>query len=261
MIGAVIGDIIGSVYEHKNIKTTLFPLFSYGSKYTDDTVLTVAIADCLLNNRSYAEVLKEYGQKYPYAGYGISFFHWIFSEKSDPYGSWGNGSAMRVSPVGYWFETFDSVLQEAEKSAEVTHNHIEGIKGAQATAGSIFLARTGASKNEIKRYIEKTFSYDLDRSLDDIRPSYTFDVSCQGSVPEAIIAFIESKDFIDAIRLAISIGGDSDTIACIAGAIAEAFYKQIPTNVLVKAKELLPDELLTVIEQFEEKYPSYTAVD
>jgi ADP-ribosylglycohydrolase len=168
---------------------------------------------------------------------------------------------MRVSPIGYWFETLERVLQEAEKSAGVTHNHIEGIKGAQAAAGSIFLARTGASKNEIKQYIEKTFSYDLNRSLDDIRPSYTFDVSCQGSVPEAIIAFIESEDFIDAIRLAISIGGDSDTIACIAGAIAEAFYKRIPKDVLIKAKELLPDELLAVIEQFEEKYPSYTAVD
>ncbi len=261
MIGAVIGDMIGSVYEHNNVKTTSFPLFSYGSNYTDDTVLTVAIADCLLNNRSYVEALKEYGQRYPYAGYGISFYQWIFSERSDPYGSWGNGSAMRVSPIGYGFETMEKVLQEAEKSAEVTHNHIEGIKGAQATALSIFLARTGASKNEIKQIIEKTFSYDLSRSLEDIRPYYTFDVSCQGSVPESIIAFLESKDFIDSIRLAISIGGDSDTIACIAGAIAEAFYKQIPKNVLIRAKELLPEELLSVIEQFEEKYPSYTAID
>jgi len=257
MIGSVIGDIIGSVYEHKNIKTTSFPLFSPGSTFTDDTVLTIAIADSLLNNRSYIETLKKYGRKYPYAGYGVSFYHWIFSDSNAPYGSWGNGAAMRVGPIGFRFETLDEVMVEAKRCAEVTHNHKEGIKGAQATASSIFLSRIGRSKIEIKEYIETTFNYNLNRSIDDIRPVYQFDVSCQGSVPEAIIAFLDSKDFVDAIRKAISIGGDSDTIACVAGGIAEAFYEKIPFNVLETTKRLLPGDLLSIIEEFEKKYKSY----
>ncbi len=257
MIGSVIGDIIGSVYEHKNIKTTSFPLFSHGSTFTDDTVLTIAIADSLLNNRSYIETLKKYGRKYPYAGYGVSFYHWIFSDSNAPYGSWGNGAAMRAGPIGFRFETLDEVMVEAKRCAEVTHNHKEGIKGAQATASSIFLSSIGRSKIEIKEYIETTFNYNLNRSIDDIRPVYQFDVSCQGSVPEAIIAFLDSKDFVDAIRKAISIGGDSDTIACIAGGIAEAFYKKIPLNVLKITKRLLPGDLLSIIEEFEKKYKSY----
>ena len=257
MIGSVIGDIIGSVYEHKNIKTTSFPLFSPGSTFTDDTVLTIAIGDSLLNNRSYIETLKKYGRKYPYAGYGVSFYHWIFSDSNAPYGSWGNGAAMRVGPIGFRFETLDEVMVEAKRCAEVTHNHKEGIKGAQATASSIFLSRIGRSKIEIKEYIETTFNYNLNRSIDDIRPVYQFDVSCQGSVPEAIIAFLDSKDFVDAIRKAISIGGDSDTLACIAGGIAEAFYKKIPLNVLKTTKRLLPGDFLSIIEEFEKKYKSY----
>lgn len=257
MIGSVIGDIIGSVYEHKNIKTTSFPLFSPGSTFTDDTVLTIAIADSLLNNRSYVETLKQYGRKYPYAGYGVSFYHWIFSDSNAPYGSWGNGAAMRVGPIGFRFETLDEVMVEAKRCAEVTHNHKEGIKGAQATASSIFLSRIGRSKIEIKEYIETTFDYNLNRSIDDIRPVYQFDVSCQGSVPEAIIAFLDSKDFVDAIRKAISIGGDSDTIACVAGGIAESFYEKIPFNVLETTKRLLPGDLLSIIEEFEKKYKSY----
>jgi len=219
--------------------------------------LTIAIADSLLNNRSYIETLKKYERKYPYAGYGVSFYHWIFSDSNAPYGSWGNGAAMRVGPIGFKFETLDEVMVEAKRCAEVTHNHKEGIKGAQATASSIFLSRNGRSKIEIKKYIETTFNYNLNRSIDDIRPVYQFDVSCQGSVPEAIIAFLDSKDFVDAIRKAISIGGDSDTIACIAGGNAEAFYKKIPFNVLETTKGLLPGDLLSIIEEFEKKYTSY----
>ena len=261
MIGAIIGDIVGSVYEHRRIKTTTFPLFSPESKFTDDTVLTVAVADSLLKGRSYVETLKEYGRSYPYAGYGVSFFHWVFSESNKPYGSWGNGSAMRVSPVGFRFNTLDEVIREAERSAEVTHNHIEGIKGAQATAATIFLARTGKSKKEIEEYVEDTFNYDLSSSVSQIRSWYTFDVSCQGTVPPAIISFFDSSDFVDAIRLAISLGGDSDTLACITGGIAEAYYKRIPRELIERVEQLVPSDLLSIIHEFEASYKSYEVIE
>lgn len=254
MIGAVIGDIIGSVYEHRRIKTTSFPLFAAGSIFTDDTVLTIAVADAVLYGRAYADSLKEYARKYPNAGYGLSFFEWVFSDATEAYGSWGNGAAMRVSPVGYAFSSLEDVLFEAKKSAEVTHNHREGIKGAQAAASCIFLARTGHTKAEVKAFVEERFGYDLSRSCAEIRPGYRFDVSCQGSVPESIVCFLESDDLIGAVRNAVSLGGDSDTMACIAGSIAEAFYKRIPRKVVEHAKKLLTPHLLGILEEFETQY-------
>jgi len=228
MLGAIAGDIIGSIYEMRNIKTTRFPLFHPLCRFTDDTVLTVALADSLLHDTRFVGLLKVYYRVYPNAGYGGTFHQWAQSERLDPYNSWGNGSAMRVSPVGFAFDTLDDVLEQAKRSAEVTHDHPEGIKGAQAIASAIFLARTGSNKDQIKSYVESTFDYHLDTPLDEIRPRYEFQVSCQKSVPQAIRAFLESHDFEDAVRKAISIGGDSDTIACMAGGIAHAFYGGVP---------------------------------
>lgn len=253
MIGAIAGDIIGSVYEWNNIKTTAFPLFSPSCRFTDDTVLTVAIADSILNGEDYAVKLREYFRHYPDAGYGASFRNWAESGRNQPYNSWGNGSAMRVSPVGFAFNSLEKVLVEARKSAEVTHNHPEGIKGAQATASAVYLAKSGQSKKDIKQYIEDTFHYDLSRPLSEIRKDYKFDVSCQGSVPQAITAFLESDNFKDAIRKAVSIGGDSDTIACIAGGIAQAFYKELPDLILKKVRETLDDRLNHVVALFIKK--------
>lgn len=256
MIGAIAGDIIGSVFEHHNIKTTSFPLFSNFSRFTDDTVLTVAVADSILRKIDYATSFKHFGKRYPHAGYGGAFFRWIHSTGTQPYNSWGNGSAMRVSPVGFAFKTIDNILGEAKKSAEVTHNHPEGIKGAQATALAIFLARSGKSKEDIRIEIGDRFAYDLNRTLDEIRPGYRFDISCQGSVPEAIISFLESDNFEDAVRKAISIGGDSDTIACIAGGIAQAFYKTVPKEIVSETRKRLPNEFLIVLDRFHSKYIS-----
>jgi ADP-ribosylglycohydrolase len=254
MLGAIAGDIIGSVYEAHPIKYEGFPLFGRHSRFTDDTVLTIATAYSILEKVDYAESFKAFGRRYPNAGYGASFYHWIFSSQSGPYNSWGNGSAMRVSPLGFAFESIDAVLEEAERNASVTHNHPEGIKGAQATALAVFLARKGENKDSIKTEIEKRFAYDLKRTLDDIRPEYSFDVSCQGSVPESIIAFLESKDFEDALRKAVSLGGDSDTMACIAGGIAHAFYRKIPEDIVANARERLPVEFLKIIDRFMEMY-------
>lgn len=255
LIGAIAGDIIGSVYERHNIKQQHFPLFSDRSLCTDDTVMTIAVASKLLNDSgSYLYELREFGKKYPKAGYGGDFKNWLFCDDPQPYGSYGNGSAMRVSPVGYAFKNIDDVWLEATKSAEITHNHPEGIKGAVAVASAVFLARNGCSKQEIKDYIETNFKYNLNRTIDEIRPSYHFDVSCQGSVPEAIISFLESHDFESSIRLAVSIGGDSDTIASISGAIAEAFYMEIPKSIKVEGLKRLPDEFLNVLMDFTNKY-------
>jgi ADP-ribosylglycohydrolase len=254
MLGAIAGDIIGSVFEANPVKDTDFPLFSPYSTFTDDTVLTIAAAYSILEKIDYAKAFKVFGRKYPDAGYGVSFYHWIFSPNSAPYNSWGNGSAMRVSPVGFAFDSIDDVLNEAGKSAAVTHNHPEGVKGAQATALAVFLARKGESKEYIKREISTRFAYNLNRTLDEIRPGYHFDVSCQGSVPESITAFLESKDFEGAVRKAISLGGDSDTMACIAGGIAYAFYKEIPLDIVTNVRERLPDEFLFILDRFSERY-------
>ncbi len=254
MIGAIAGDIIGSVFEQSPIKTTNFPLFSEFSRFTDDTVLSVAIADAILNQTDYATVLKTYGRQYPTAGYGMAFIRWMQSADTQPYNSWGNGSAMRVSAVGFAFDSSQDVLDEAQNTAAVTHNHPEGIKGAQATALAIFLARRGAAKSEIRRQIRHQFHYNLERSLDDIRPHYRFDISCQGSVPESVIAFLESSNFEDAVRLAISLGGDSDTMACIAGGIAQAHYTHIPPEIIKQVRQRLPEAFLQIVDQFNSTY-------
>jgi ADP-ribosylglycohydrolase len=254
MLGAIAGDIIGSIHEANNIKTKDFPLFQEECRFTDDTVLTVAVADVILNGNNYIDKFKWYYRCYPLAGYGGTFKTWAGSSNREPYNSWGNGSAMRVSPIGFAFDDLETVLQEAQRSAEVTHNHPEGIKGAQATASAIFLARTGHHKDAIKSYIESTFGYDLQQTLDQIRPTYRFDVSCQGSVPQAIIAFLESTDFEDAIRNAISLGGDSDTIACIAGGIAQAFYGGVPEEIVEWAFNRLDEHLSRVTQKFMLQY-------
>jgi len=254
MFGAIAGDIIGSVYDFNNYKGTDFSLFESRSCFTDDSVLTVAVADCIMNNGNYSEMLKEYGRRFPNVDYGGWFFNWIQLDSYEPYNSFGNGSAMRVSPVGFAYDTLDEVMEEAKRSSEATHNHPEGIKGAQVTATAIFLARKGKSKSEIKKYIYDQFDYDLSASLDEIRKNYSFDVSCQGSVPQAITAFLESNSFEDAIRKAVSIGGDSDTIACITGGIAQAFYKEIPSNILEEVEKRLDEELLDIAQEFDETY-------
>ena len=253
IIGAVIGDVIGSVYEWNNIKSTEFNLFNPKCKFTDDTVLTIAVADSILNRKNYSQTILEYGRNYRGRGYGGNFRNWLKSNNPKPYGSYGNGSAMRVSAVGFAFKDIDKVLEVAKQTAEVTHNHPEGIKGAQATAAAIFLARKEKSKQEIKDYISSTFDYNLDFTLDEIRPTYEFDVSCQGSVPQAIVAFLESSDFESAIRLAISIGGDSDTIACITGGIASAFYKNIPSEIIEFVNEILPNEFIEIMNRFDKE--------
>jgi len=252
MIGAIAGDIIGSVYEHFSIKTTEFDLFHQASRFTDDTVLTVAIADSIMNNKDYAEALKEYTRRYPDAGYGGNFIRWAFSDSEKPYNSFGNGSAMRVSPVGFAFSDTENVLKEAKRSAAVTHSHPEGIKGAQAVAMAIYLARHESGKKEIKTEITERFGYNLDRNLEQIRPNYQFDVSCQGSVPEAIIAFLEAEGYEDAVRNAVSLGGDSDTIACITGGIAQAYFGEVPYIIEEKARRILPQDLLEVVDRFYE---------
>jgi len=248
MLSAMIGDIVGSVYEWHNIKTKDFPLFSKRCFFTDDTVLTAATAQAIFCGMGFSEAYQDFARRYPGRGYGGNFSQWIWTEDPQPYNSWGNGSAMRVSPVGFAFNDIETVLAEAKRSAEVTHNHPEGIKGAQSTALAIFMSRKGVSKDEIREEIVERFGYDLDRSMDEIRPGYAFDVSCQGSVPEAIIAFLESTDFEDAIRNAISLGGDSDTIACITGGIAEAFYGGIPQTIKDKGMSYLPDEFIGILE-------------
>jgi len=254
MLGAIAGDVIGSAHEGSATKTKDFPLFTPESRFTDDTVLTVAVADCLLHQREYVDVLHDYFHAYPAAGYGGTFIRWAFYKQREPYTSWGNGSAMRVSPIAYMCTTLEEVLGEAKRSAEVTHNHEQGIRGAQATAAAIFLARTGSSKEQIRRYTEEQFGYFLDESLADLRPTYHFDVSCQGSVPQSIIAFLESNDFEDAIRNAISLGGDADTMACIAGAIAEAFYGGVPPQIAEPVLARLDDRLRSIVGAFRERF-------
>jgi len=254
VLGAVIGDMIGSVFEFHNYKSTDFHLFGEKTTFSDDSVLTMATMDVILNNTLYENSYQAFGRRYTNRGYGGNFLYWIYMDEPEPYQSLGNGSAMRVSPIGWAYNTIDEVLKQAKRSAEVSHNHPEGIKGAQATASAIFLARTGKTKTEIKDFVEVMFDYDLDRTIDEMRPGYSFDVTCPGSVPEAIIAFLESTDYESTIRLAISLGGDSDTIACIAGSIAEAYYDEIPEYIIDKALSLLPKEFIGLIAAFSSKY-------
>lgn len=254
MLGAIAGDIIGSVYERSPIKSKEFPLFHRSCEFTDDTVLSVAVAQALLDGTSYLDSIRTFAQRYPDAGYGGSFLQWMYSHDTRPYNSWGNGSAMRVSPVGFAFSNETDVLQHARLTAEVTHNHPEGIKGAQATALAVFLARTRRDKHVIKQRVTELFGYDLQRTLDDIRPAYSFDVSCAGTVPEAIIAFLESDSYEDAVRNAISLGGDSDTLACIAGGIAEAYYGAVPAEIASQVRAILAPDLWEVADAFRERY-------
>ncbi|HTU91256.1 MAG TPA: ADP-ribosylglycohydrolase family protein [Gemmataceae bacterium] len=254
MLGAIAGDVIGSVHEGARTKTKDFPLFTPESRFTDDTVLTVAVANCLLRGRDYVEAFHDYFETYPTAGYGGTYFWWASSRRREPYNSWGNGSAMRVSPVAYVATTLEDVLQEAKRCAQVTHDHEQGIRGAQATAAAVFLARMGSSKEHIRRYTEEQFGYFLDESLDQIRPTYEFDASCQWSVPQSILAFLESSGFEDAIRNAISLGGDADTMACIAGAIAEGYYGGVPAEIAESVLARLDDRLRSVVREFRERY-------
>jgi ADP-ribosylglycohydrolase len=254
--GAVIGDLSGSVYEHAPTKREDIEIPAVGAHFTDDTVLTAAVANAILHAQDYAVSLRDFGRRYPRAGYGMSFFEWLFDEARGPYQSWGNGAAMRVSPVGCAFDTVDRVLEQAERSAAVTHDHPEGVKGAQATALAVFLALQGTDKAGIKREITRRFGYDLDRSLEHIRPGYGFDVSCQGSVPESIICFLESTDLEDAVRKAISLGGDADTMACIAGSIAAAHYRVGPASLVREVRARMPRELIDVLDAFAARYPA-----
>ena len=274
MIGAITGDTVGSVYEFNNIKTTDFPLFDSYGNFTDESVMTFAVADWLLrdsnhNPQKLIDTFVWFAHKFPcpMGGYGGSFYNWLTNPKTvyedvvmddgstrtimhevrESYNSWGNGSAMRTSAVGWMFDTLEETERVAEIQASITHNHPEGIKGAQATSAAIFMARTGKSKEEIRRYIESKYGYDLSRTCDEIRPSYTFDVSCQGTVPQALEAFFESTDFESCIRLGVSLGGDSDTLCCIAGGIAEAFYKDIPTWIVGEVWKRLPYEFEEIL--------------
>ena len=261
MIGAILGDIIGSPYEFDaGDKTKDFPLFSEESQFTDDTVMTLAVAQGFMDSMEGADdeairenivrTMHEFGQRYPNAGYGGCFGMWLFLEGYEPYNSFGNGSAMRVSSAAWLFDNLDAVRHAARLSAEVTHNHPEGIKGAESTAAAIFLARTGHCKDEIKTYIEENFGYDLSRTCDEIRPTYHHIESCQRTVPEAIIAFLEGSDFEDVIRTAVSLGGDCDTLAAIAGSIAEAFYG-VPGALKEECRLRLPDDMRAVLERFD----------
>ena len=253
ILGAIVGDIVGSIYEERNIKTREFPLFGEKCDFTDDTVTTIAIAEGLMNGGEpddFIKAMKWICGLYSHVGYGFYFENWLHSDRREPNNSWGNGSAMRISPVGWMFDSLEATENAAGTSAAVTHNHPEGIKGAQATAAAIFLTRNGKSKEEIKAYIESKYEYNLKRTLDEIRPLYKFDVSCQGTVPEAIIAFLESDGFEDAIRNAISLGGDSDTLAAITGSIAEAAYG-IPDEIGDKAISLLDPPLLEVLDRWQ----------
>jgi len=254
MLGAIAGDIIGSVYEGHRIKTKDLPLFQPRCHFTDDTVMTVAVAQAILEDGDYMRTMRELGRRYPRAGYGGAFKAWLHAEQPLPYNSWGNGAAMRVSPVGWAFESVDDVLREAARTAEVTHNHPEGIKGAQATALAVYLARKGQGKETIRQEIAGRFGYDLARTVDAIRPGYAFDVSCQGTVPEALIAFFDSTSYEDAVRNAISLGGDSDTLACIAGGVAEAFYGPLPADILARVRASLTPDLWEVTERFCRRY-------
>lgn len=254
MLGAIAGDIIGSVYENIRTKRKDFRLFTPLSIYTDDTVLTVAVADAIMGGKDYGATIKSYARQHPFRGYGPKFMRWMLSPSRGAYNSLGNGSAMRVSPVAHAFKTEAEMLDHARRSAECTHNHPEGIKGAQATAHAIFMARHRATKADIRAIISKRYGYDLSRRIDDIRPSYRLSLTCPGSVPEAIIAFLDSDGFEDAIRNAVSLGGDADTQAAIAGAIAEPYYGRLPAHILAGIRKRLNEKFKQTIVRFCERF-------
>ena len=260
MYGAILGDIIGSVYEWDNIKTKDFPLLIPWSRFTDDSAMTVAVAEALLDTlgkdraaRRDAVIrsMQKWGRRYPNAGYGGRFYDWLYDRHPHPYTSWGNGSAMRVSSAGWLYDTLEETLQAAEDTAIVTHNHPEGIKGAQCVAAVIFLLRNGKTKDEIRTFVTDTFGYDLTRTCDEIRPGYKFDVSCQGTVPQAVTAFLEGTGFEDVIRTAVSLGGDCDTLTCIAGGMAEAMYG-VPEELKEECRKRLKPDMVQVLDRFGE---------
>lgn len=254
LLGAIAGDMVGSPYEGHPNKSLEFPLYSRYSTFTDDSVLTVAVADALITGEDYAVALRRWSSRYPHAGYGGAYRGWFRQENAPPYYSFGNGSAMRVSAVGWAFDSLHAVLYQAALSAAVTHNHPEGIKGAQAVAAALYLARRGASKRAIYHFVRRWFGYRLDEPIERIRRYYSFDVTCQGSVPQSIVAFLSSHDFESAVRLAVSLGGDADTMAAIAGAIAEAYYGGAPAAIQLEVQRRLPADLWRVVEQFNQLY-------
>jgi len=261
MLGAIAGDIIGSRFELHSIRDRNFTLFHYESRFTDDTVLTVAIANALLTEQEYddrrqhyIDQLHDWFAQYPDAGYGESFYSWADDRKRQPYGSWGNGSAMRVSPIGWAFNTLEETLAEAELSASVTHDNPGGIKGARAIAACIFLARHGKTKEEIAEYVTNTIGYDVSVPLEETRRVYRFDVSCAGSVPQAIRCFLEADDYENTVRNAVWLGGDTDTLACMGGSIAEAYYGGVPAPIALEALTLIPAPLRNVTVAFCERY-------
>jgi ADP-ribosylglycohydrolase len=257
ILGALLGDAIGSVHERANTKRADFAPWTPKSRPTDDSVLTCATAEAILAGIAYDRAYRDWARRYPHAGYGGAFRKWFASDDAGPYQSWGNGSAMRASPIGVAMATVEDVMREAERSAIVTHDHPEGVKGAQAAALAVFLARTRVPKEDIRRELAARFGYDMTRTLDEIRPGYAFDVSCQGSVPEALTAFLESHETEQAIRLAISLGGDADTQACIAGAAAAAWDGGVPEPLARELWKRLPDDMREVVEAFAERYPTH----
>ena len=268
-LGALVGDTVGSVYEFDNIKTTKFPLFDFQARPTDDSVMTIAVADWLANTdrteEQLIETLVKWGNKYQGAGYGGAFCSWLFSPQTlydfngnvlrhrAPYRSWGNGSAMRCSACGWAAKSVEEAMELGCQSAAVTHNHPEGLRGAEAVSAAIFLARTGADKEEIRDFIEQRFYYDLHIDCDEIRPKYQWEASCQGTVPPAFVAFFDSYDFESSIRLAVSLGGDSDTLACITGSIAQAYYKEMPEEIISEMQTRLPAEFWDIMKQLQTK--------
>jgi len=253
MLGAIVGDIVGSIYEHAHHRSKEFPLFKDDSRFTDDSVLTCATAAVLFAGCDYSDLYRKLGLQYPGAGYGARFMHWLMDDSMGPYDSYGNGSAMRVSPVGWAFDNEEAVLAAAEASAEVTHNHPEGIKGAQTTALAIFRARNGQSQEDIASEMAERFGYDISIPVDELRDTYKYNESCQGTVPEAIRCYMEASDFEDAIRNAISIGGDSDTLAAITGSIAEATFG-VPSDIAEEAISRLDKPLTAILVRFRDKY-------
>lgn len=259
ILGAIAGDVIGSVYEFNPTKDYNFELLDERMEITDDSIMTIAVADWILHDPTHnptilTERMRYWGNKYryPMGSYGGTFSTWLSRRDMEAYGSWGNGSAMRVSPVGFFYSTLEEVLRIARISAEVTHNHPQGVKGAQATAAAIFLARTGATKEAIRQYISTQFGYSLTQTCDDIRPTYRFEPSCQQTVPQSLIAFLDSKDYEDAVRLTVSLGGDADTMGAITGAVAAAFYQEIPDKIYDFVMARIPDDLKAVVLEFEQ---------
>lgn len=254
MLGAIAGDMIGVPWESSGTKRHDFPLFTEFSRFSDDTVMTIATASALLEDRDYTRAMREFGRRHPFAGYGMRFEQWLLHPELPPFESYGNGGAMRAGPIGYAAHTIEEVLVEARRCAAPTHGHPQGVKGAQAAALAVFLARTGAGKEDIRSEISTRFDYNLDRTVDSIRPTHAYDVAAERSVPEAIVCFLDAHDFEDAVRNAVSLGGDADTMACIAGVIAEAHWGTVPVAIEREVRRRLPEEFVDVLDRFKARF-------